>query len=479
MAVRLIFSFDSEDYITPASAEAKKWWAETMGKHGITACIAVVGELVRTLQKRGRKDVLSAMSVHEIAYHSDSHSLPPTWAEVLDECGWQDGIERILLTELKGINDVRETFGQHPSAWCKPGNSWGAQVAAAMAMLNIPIFCDSPFALQRGQPFWFANTLMLQYHTSFDQYFDVPSSERLRKMKDDFLKLCDAHDGGYIIMFTHPARLVTADFWDAVNFRGGKKLPREQWEPAPLRAEKEIAELQRDFEDFLAWVVKQPRVELTTYRQLFAEYKHQKPRWISIDEVLQLLGKVTDFTYQQVDDHLLSPAEQFGVLVRAVAILAKEKQLPEAVPILSLFGPPQMPPIEVQKGETTLSEFLNAAISADEFCLRVGCVPDQILVGQSNVGPNAFMQAAAWLLKQWQTNHSLPASIPLNPVPELPKVANEPQFRNYRFKGTWIIFPPEFEGLRVLEHIRLQTWTVKPAVPVYKLKHRNDGSSGR
>jgi len=44
-------------------------------------------------------------------------------------------------------------------------------------------------------------------------------------MQDDFLKLCDAHDGGYIIMFTHPARLVTADFGDAVNFRNGRKLP--------------------------------------------------------------------------------------------------------------------------------------------------------------------------------------------------------------------------------------------------------------
>jgi len=121
MAVRLIFSFDSEDYMTPAAAEAEKWWAEIMSKHGITACIAIVGELARTLQKRGRKDVLSAMSAHEIAYHSDFHSLPPTWAEILDECGWQDGIERILLTELKGISDVREAFGQHPSAWCKPG----------------------------------------------------------------------------------------------------------------------------------------------------------------------------------------------------------------------------------------------------------------------------------------------------------------------------------------------------------------------
>ncbi len=84
MAVRLIFSFDSEDYITPAADDAEKWWAETMTKHGITACICVVGELVRALQARGRRDVLTAMASHEIAYHSDKHSAPPTWKELLN-----------------------------------------------------------------------------------------------------------------------------------------------------------------------------------------------------------------------------------------------------------------------------------------------------------------------------------------------------------------------------------------------------------
>lgn len=479
MAVRLIFSFDSEDYITPAADDAEKWWAETMTKHGITACICVVGELVRALQARGRRDVLTAMASHEIAYHSDKHSAPPTWAEILDECGWQDGIERILLAELKGINDVRESFGQHPSAWCKPGNSWGAQVAAAMWSLNIPVFCDSPFALRRGQPFWFANSLMLQYHTSFDHYFDVPSGERLRKMREDFLRLCDIHDGGYIIMFTHPSRLVTADFWDAVNFREGKNPPREQWKPAPLRPEAEVASLQRDFDSFLSWVVKQPQVELTTYRQLFAEYKQPTPRWVGVDKVLQLAEKAHEFTYQSVDGDFLSPAEQFGVLVRAAAVLAKESRLPEAVPVRSLFGPPKLPPAEIQKGEASLKELLNAAVAADEFCVDTGCIPDRIEVGQGEVGPNAFMQAVAWLLRRWRTDGSLPASIPLNEVPELPKVANEPQFREYRFKGSWVIFPPEFEGRKTLEHIRLQTWTVKPAVPIQNLKRRNDGSAGR
>lgn len=479
MAVKLIFAFDSEDYITPEADDAEKWWAETMSKYGITACIAVVGELVRSLQVRGRQDVISAMASHEVAYHSDKHSLPPTWAEILDGCGWHDGIERILRDELKGVSDVREALGQHPSAWCKPGNSWGAQVAAAMSLLNIPIFCDSPFALQRGQPFWFVNTLMLQYHTSFDHYFNVPQNDRLRRMQDDFLQLCDAHDGGYLIMFTHPARLVTAEFWDAVNFREGKKPQRSDWKPAPLRPKAEIDELKRDFESFIAWVVKQPQVELTTYRKLSAEYRPVSPRWISADDLLRLATKVSEFTHQYLNGDYLSPAEQFGVLVRAVAVLAKVGHLPEAVPIRPLFGPPQTPQTDIQRGEAETKEFLNAVSLADEYCFQTGCVPANIKVGQGYVGPNCLMQALARLLEHWQTTRTLPASIPLSAVPELPKIAEGRQFRDYRFKGTWLIFPPEFEGKRTLEHIRLQTWTVKPAVEVQKASCRNNGAAGR
>ena len=53
MAVKLIFSFDSEDYITPEAADAEKWWAEAMTRHGITACICLVGELARQTQRSG------------------------------------------------------------------------------------------------------------------------------------------------------------------------------------------------------------------------------------------------------------------------------------------------------------------------------------------------------------------------------------------------------------------------------------------
>jgi hypothetical protein len=58
MSVQVIFSFDSEDYETPAADEGEKWWAETLTRHGITGCFCIVGELVRALRDRGRQDVL-------------------------------------------------------------------------------------------------------------------------------------------------------------------------------------------------------------------------------------------------------------------------------------------------------------------------------------------------------------------------------------------------------------------------------------
>lgn len=127
MSVKLIFSFDSEDYETSAADDAEKWWAQAMSRHGIKACTCVVGELARALRYRGRNDVIAEMAKHEIAFHSDMHSAHPTWAEYLDECGWDDGVERVMREESKGIRDVRDIFGQHPSAWCKPGASWGPQ----------------------------------------------------------------------------------------------------------------------------------------------------------------------------------------------------------------------------------------------------------------------------------------------------------------------------------------------------------------
>jgi len=464
MGIRLIFSFDSEDYETPASDDAEKWWAEAMTRHGFTACVCVVGELARTLDSRGRRDVVQAMSRHEISFHSNMHSAHPTWAEYLDECSWDEGIQRALREESRGITAVRELFDQQPAAWCKPGSSWGPQIAEAMRRLNVPVFCDSPFEWAPGEPLWFSNALFLDYHTSFDRYFAVDPAIRLEIMKRDFLELCARHDGRYLVMYTHPCRLVTASF--PKNFTAGANPPRARWCPAPLRPEVEIAQLQRDFDAFLEFVAARPEVDPTTYRQLYRDFAQGAVAWIGSGRIERLLRSRTDCVLDcvRLDTGLiLSPAEQFGVLVKAGAEFAETGRLPESVAVQRLLGPTEAI-AETVSGEAAVENLLDACRGVDAECRRTGAVPTGVRLGTGEIGPHAFLCGVRGILAEVLTSGRPPAAIPVVPVMELPVFAERDEIRDLRFHGGWSIFPPEFEGRNVIETIRRQTWTAKPAV---------------
>jgi len=90
--VRVILWFDTEDYLLPASDEAAKRVAEILTARGIRGTFKVVGEKARVLERRSRADVIAAIKKHDVGYHSNLHSVHPTPAEYLAECGWLDGI---------------------------------------------------------------------------------------------------------------------------------------------------------------------------------------------------------------------------------------------------------------------------------------------------------------------------------------------------------------------------------------------------
>src|SRR4051812_50106745 len=89
-AVDVILWFDTEDYLLPADDDAAKRLADLLSERGIRATFKVVGEKARVLEKRGRRDVIDALRRHDIAFHSNFHSVHPTPTEYLAECGWLD-----------------------------------------------------------------------------------------------------------------------------------------------------------------------------------------------------------------------------------------------------------------------------------------------------------------------------------------------------------------------------------------------------
>src|SRR5580693_2872150 len=89
--VYVLLWFDTEDYIQPAADDAALRIAQELERRGVRATFKVVGEKARVLEKRGRYDVIRALSHHDIGYHSNYHSIQPTPALYLKDMGWLEG----------------------------------------------------------------------------------------------------------------------------------------------------------------------------------------------------------------------------------------------------------------------------------------------------------------------------------------------------------------------------------------------------
>src|SRR5207247_735498 len=58
----VVLWFDTEDYVLPPSDDAAKRVAELLTRQGVRATFKVVGEKARTLERRGRQDVIAALA---------------------------------------------------------------------------------------------------------------------------------------------------------------------------------------------------------------------------------------------------------------------------------------------------------------------------------------------------------------------------------------------------------------------------------
>src|SRR5207244_2259475 len=141
--VYVVLWFDTEDYILPASDDAAFRVADWLTKEGVRATFKVVGEKARTLERRGRADVIAALKKHEIGYHSNFHSTQPSPAMYLSGLGWDEGVAEFDRRERPGFDDVTRILGQAPTCYGQPGSSWGPQSYGAMRNWGMGAYLDS------------------------------------------------------------------------------------------------------------------------------------------------------------------------------------------------------------------------------------------------------------------------------------------------------------------------------------------------
>src|SRR5210317_1214782 len=105
----VVVVFDVEDYISPVSEgvdDIPLWLAETMTEVGVTGTFFVIGEKARSLEERGRRDVIDAMAAHDIGSHTNLGSIHPTVTEILEYADWDQGVLAMLENESVGFEEL-------------------------------------------------------------------------------------------------------------------------------------------------------------------------------------------------------------------------------------------------------------------------------------------------------------------------------------------------------------------------------------
>ena len=275
--VDVVLWFDTEDYLLPASDDAAKRLAELLSQRGIRATFKVVGEKARVLERRGRADVIAALRKHDIGYHSNFHSVHPTPAEYLADCGLLDGVAEFVRHERQGAADVRRIFGRESLAcYGQPGSSWACQAIVALKDIGVgPVYLDDGSHVGlRGKPFWYAGALNAYDLGANVTRMDLYNADGLEQAKAKVTAITQrlaAEGGGLISIYYHPCEFVHQKFWDGVNFSRGANPPREQWKvPPQLPAE----QTEQAFSRFAKYIdhIKSLGVRFVTASELPAIY---------------------------------------------------------------------------------------------------------------------------------------------------------------------------------------------------------------
>jgi len=440
--VHVVLWFDTEDYIEPSSDDAALRIANDLTAEGVRATFKVVGEKARVLEKRGRRDVIQALSRHAIGYHSNWHSVHPTPSEYLLHMGYLEGADEFERREAGGVADVKRIFGTQPICYGQPGSSWGPQSNLALRRLGIPVYLDE--GEQVGvdeQPFWYGGLLYVfrMGKNQFRAQLNVGAEDPAAYQRFDEASARLASSGGGVIsIYYHPNEFVTTEFWDAGNFSHGANPPREAWRKPHLRTADDSERCYGVLRKFVHHMKAQPGVRFVTAKDLLTLYKPAVPV-TAVDRKLAAEKLAGSIGFAEVQGQSLSAADML------LALLDVKAQ--------TVDGPTAQGSTTYSKGMIPAPAFQVAVKDAAEFVRRFHRLPNQVFIGAESLSLADFAATLAGSASGGA---------------EVKVARGRIGFDSYfstdgKRSFNWVIHPEGFDGGPLLDLGRLQGWTLKPA----------------
>jgi peptidoglycan/xylan/chitin deacetylase (PgdA/CDA1 family) len=469
--VFVILWFDTEDYILPQSDDAAKRLAVFLTQQGIKATFKVVGEKARTLERRGRRDVIGALAQHEIGYHSNTHSQHPTPAEYESDLDWQKGVDEFNRRERAGYDDVRRVFGQRPTCYGQPGSSWAPQSYSALKKWGVKVYLDEAGHVgMNGKPFWYGGLLNI-FNTREGSKIRPPNdsdwsglADARARFQEFYLRMTSKREGGIISLYFHPCEFVHKEFWDAVNFARGANPPREEWEVPPMKSPDESERAFRFFEELVTSMKSFPRVEFITASQALHLFRDSAQRRSFQPAELAPIAQQVDpeISYQIHDNFNLSASEVFFLLNRYVAGVIEKS--PHAIVLDgTLTGPASEVALVTDSFDVPWNQFSRTVLDVEEYVVKNDQIPDVVWLGSRPVSPECYLVALARAATRLLVRAEPPETVTIPParLAAAQYVADDsPELWG------WVIFPPNFRAPKLMSLAKRQAWTLKPARPV-------------
>jgi hypothetical protein len=480
--VNVILWFDTEDYLLPVDDDATKRLAEMLTQRGIRATFKIVGEKARVLERRGRRDVISALKKHDIGYHANFHSVHPTPSEYLADCGLLDGIAEFVRREGPGAADVRRILGVKTLVcYGQPGSSWASQTIAGLKEIGVaphgvPCYVDEGTHVGLNeQPFWYANALVV-YHMGQNytrmELHDPSAVEPAKKKVSAIAERLRGQGGGLISIFYHPCEWVHKEFWDGVNFRRGANPPREQWKPPPQRPPEETEAAFGRFAEYIDHIRSIPGVRFVTAGDLPELYpdsvRTKGATEVDLNEIAaRLAGGISGADFQIIGGRAYSVADQFELLAMFVGDTIDGRPPRFPLRLKGLLGPDAPPPSSPHPDHLGWFAFRDATRDMLDFIKTSQRVPARVFIGADAVPPADFLVALASAYEFHRRNGKMPMQEGVTPGQNLELLPAQHVAKDTPdLFGGWIIHKEGFRAPKILDVARLQAWTLKPAVPI-------------
>ncbi len=459
----LVVTFDTEDYITPEAEhidDIPKWLAEIMTEEGVTGTFFVIGEKGRSLEKRGRRDVIAAMARHDIGSHTNFGSIHPTVTEELEKAGWDDGVRRMQEQESAGIEELERIFGVRVTTLARHGGSYGPQLVYALGRIGAG-YQGSPASLPGHDVVWFCNALNFsaQYAGFDDAYYRDDLFEPVfDKLKAELPE--QVQTANVLALFAgHPTKIRAEEFWD-LNFYNGKNTAPAEWKTPRLRQQETMVTAQKNFRRMMRYLMSRDDIEITTYRALMDLYAGQKESLTRKD--LRAIAAGTLETRVLAPSEGFSPAEAFASLALAIVGHQNSGALPASLETVHSLGPLEMPLAQPEIARLKTKDVYRLAREASEHIRRTDTLPATLQVGNARLGAGSLFALFSAVYLDMDSGKPRPEyNVPaFEPYPRTNEARIIGEVEGYK---SWPVHRPDLDMSNIIEFTKLQLWTLKPA----------------